>query len=93
MTILKRVNPLLPFVLCATSVFADDVDVTLQDEQFQGELRALARLEERMGQAAFEQLMAAVVRSVSKLAWAQLFEAAESGQQSLSGLVFDTSLH
>jgi hypothetical protein len=93
MSVSKRVNPLLPFVLCATSVFADNVNASLQDEQFQGELRALALLEERMGQAKFEQLMATVVLSASKRAWAQLFEAAQSVQQSSSGGVFHPSLH
>lgn len=85
MTTSKRANPLLPFVLCATSVFADDVDVTLQDKEFQRALRRMARLEAQMGQTAFEQLMATVARSVSKVAWTQLLEAAESQHQSSNG--------
>ncbi len=81
----KRVNPLLPFVLSATSVFADDVDAALEDNEFQGALRAMAHLEQQLGQAAFEKLIAAVAESVSEAAWARLCEAAQSEQPSSSG--------
>jgi hypothetical protein len=84
MTPSKRVNPLLPFVLCATSVFADDVDATMNDIGFQRALQALARLEEQMGQAEFERLLASITRSVSKIAWTQLLEAAEAQYLALS---------
>lgn len=91
--VLKRVNPLLPFVLCATSVFSDDVDATVDDKEFQRALLTLARLEEQMGQAAFEQLMETITRSISKVAWTQLLEAAEARHHSLSGVVIHTPPH
>jgi hypothetical protein len=72
----RRVNPLLPFVLCATSVFSEDVELTTRDKDFQLALLRMARLEAQIGQPAFEKLMAAVVESVSEVAWARLLEAA-----------------
>jgi hypothetical protein len=72
----KRVNPLLPFVLCATSVFVEDVEVAMQDEEFRGAMKLMARVEQHIGRAAFERLMASVAQSVSKKAWSDLLEAA-----------------
>jgi len=89
----KHVNPLLPFVLSATSAFADDVDAILEDNEFQRALQAMAHLEQQLGQAAFEKLIAAVTESVSKVAWARLFEAAQSEQRSSSGDASCCPLH
>lgn len=74
----KSVNPLLPFVVCATSVFAEEVEATIDDEEFKWALTAMAQIEHRVGRAAFERIMAKVARSVSKAAWAQLFRAADA---------------
>lgn len=75
---MKSVNPLLPFILCATSAFADELDATIEDEEFLVALSVMADIERKLGQAAFEHIMATIARSVSKLAWDQLLDAANA---------------
>ncbi len=75
---MKSVNPLLPFILCATSVFSEELDATIEDEEFLLALSVMADIERKLGQPTFEHIMATIARSVSKVAWVQLVDAANA---------------